>query len=322
MFEVSRMYENSKSVFMSEKKVITVLFYLSLSMSILIYALISLGGLVRGAGAGLSCPDWPLCYGQVLPEQMLNNGSVHAAPAQIFLEWFHRLIAGGVSIIMLTVSTIVFANKKLRQDFGKFCILGLAFLAFQVVLGGLTVLGLLSPKWVSSHLVVGLAFFLTMVSMTLHLNYKRIGIDLLKANRKFSTFAISALAVIYFQIFLGGLVSSNFAALACLDFPTCNGQWLPELSGGVKFQFLHRVGALVTLITVIGYLLNERKTFKSKLSKKISMTIPLLLSVQILLGVGMIFMHLPLLMAVAHLAVATALLGLMQVMVHEGKYSN
>ena len=322
MLEARRIDENSKSVVMNEKKVLTVLFYLSLSMSILIYALISLGGLVRGAGAGLSCPDWPLCYGQVLPEQMLKDGSVHAAPAQIFLEWFHRLIAGGVSMLMLVVSTVVFASKNLRKDFGIFCVLGLTFLAFQVVLGGLTVLGLLSPKWVSSHLVVGLAFFLTVISMTLHFHYKKIGIDFTSIRKNWSKLAITALSIVYIQIFLGGLVSSNFAALACLDFPTCNGQWIPELTGGVKYQFLHRVGAVVTLFAVVGYLVKERKNIISKLSKKISIAIPLLLSVQVLLGVGMIFMHLPLLMAVAHLAVATAILGLMQVMVHESKYSN
>lgn len=322
MLEARRIDGISKTAVANEKKVLTVLFYLSLTMSILIYSLISLGGLVRGAGAGLSCPDWPLCYGQILPEQMLKDGSVHAAPAQIFLEWFHRLIAGGVSMLMLTVSTIVFANKNLRKDFGIFCILGLTFLAFQVVLGGLTVLGLLSPKWVSSHLVVGLAFFLTIISMTLHFQYKRNGIDIHSVKRRWSKLALAALSIVYFQIFLGGLVSSNFAALACLDFPTCNGKWIPELTGGVKFQFFHRVGAVITLFAVVSYLVKERKTIKSKLSKKISLAMPLLLSVQILLGVGMIFMHLPLLMAVAHLAVATAILGLMQVMVHESKYSN
>ncbi len=278
--------------------------------------------MVRGAGAGLSCPDWPLCYGQMLPQQMLDKGSVHAAPAQIFLEWFHRLIAGSVSIIMLILSTIVYTNKNLRKDFGKFCTIGLILLAAQVVLGGLTVLGLLSPKWVSSHLVFGLGFFLTMISMTMHFYYKRKGIDFKLVKSTYSKFALAAMIMVYFQAFLGGLVSSNFAALACLDFPTCNGKWIPELTGGVLFQFMHRLGAVLTLVLTVGYLLKNRKYFFTNLSKKMATFIPLLLSVQILLGVGMIFMHLPLLMAVAHLAIATAILGFMQVMVHESKYSN
>ncbi len=319
--EISSSRIQSSPLFVDEKKTAMVLFYASLALSILIYSLISLGGLVRGAGAGLSCPDWPLCYGQLLPQQMLHNGTVHAAPAQIFLEWFHRLIAGSVSVLMLVLSTVVFANKNLRKDFGIFCALGLILLVSQVVLGGLTVLGLLSPKWVSSHLVVGLGFFLTMVSMTLHFHYKAKGIQF-ENGKTFSRFAMTATFMVGFQAFLGGLVSSHFAALACLDFPTCNGQWIPELSGGVAFQFFHRAGALLTLIVVVGFLMKERKKFISKVSRKVAMMIPALLSVQILLGVGMILMHLPLLMGVAHLAVATALLGLMQVMVHESKYCN
>src|SRR5262249_55243856 len=133
-----------------------ILRWTSTGLAVLIFGLISLGGLVRNAGAGLACPDWPLCFGEVVPPM----------DYQIFLEWFHRLIAGTVSTLLLGLSVYIFWKPTLRKRLWKYCALALALLGAQVVLGGLTVLGLLNPKWVSSHLAVGLAFFGTVLVLS------------------------------------------------------------------------------------------------------------------------------------------------------------
>src|SRR3954454_16192043 len=83
----------------------------SFSLTFLIFLLISLGGLVRNAGAGLSCPDWPLCYGRVVPPMSY----------QVFLEWFHRLIAGSVSCALIGITAFIAYKPLLRKPLLKFC---------------------------------------------------------------------------------------------------------------------------------------------------------------------------------------------------------
>lgn len=318
------------------------MYWLAAGLAALVYCLISLGGLVRGAGAGLSCPDWPLCHGQVVPTQMFSDQqhptpeakipgaavspvAAHANGAQIFLEWFHRLIAGTVSVTLLVLSILVFASRSLRAKVGRHCSLALALLASQVVFGGLTVLGLLSPKWVVLHLATGLAFFSVTLWIALSLRPRPSDKAMNPANRKLGRFAAPraaraaacTAAIIYLQAFLGGLVSSNYAGLACPDFPTCNGMWIPPFEGFVKFQFLHRLGALVATLTLIGFTISASLAKATPFARRALMAIPGLLTVQILLGVGMIFFQLPLLMSVAHLAVAAALLGALLTVTHE-----
>jgi cytochrome c oxidase assembly protein subunit 15 len=274
----------------------------------LIFCLISLGGLVRNAGAGLSCPDWPLCYGKVVPP--MNY--------QVFLEWFHRLIAGSVSVTLLAISTYVFSRGDLRHKVGRYAATAICLLAAQIVLGGLTVLGLLDPKWVSSHLVVGMAFFGTVLLMSFKLRDFRREHSLTSTIAGPAKTAALATAVVYFQVLLGGLVSSRYAGLACPDFPTCNGAWIPPLTGLIKFQFMHRAGALgaFLIVTFLSFSLFRKPLFSSRIGIT-RIAIPVLLIVQIALGVGSVLLKLPLLMSVAHLATAAALFGVLLVTTYE-----
>jgi cytochrome c oxidase assembly protein subunit 15 len=276
---------------------VTVSFLLVLA----IFCLISLGGLVRNAGAGLACPDWPLCFGKVMPPM----------DVRIFLEWFHRLIAGFISIFVLALSIYTYMNPHLRSRIGKYCAWALALLSFQVVLGGMTVIGLLGPKWVTSHLAVGLAFYgvLLVLFMEVFLWAK----EPFVLNRRLRRWAGAAVLAVYGQAILGGLVSSNYAGLACPDFPTCNGQWWPALDGLIKFQMLHRLGAYtVTLIVVAAFAVIYKQRNELTFSDagwSALWLMPIILVVQVALGIGSVLWQLPLPLSVAHLASAAILLG-------------
>lgn len=263
-----------------------------------IFALIALGGLVRNAGAGLSCPDWPLCFGHVLPPMNV----------QIFLEWFHRLVAGSLGLVLLAVSLYVFFTPVLRARLGVLCAAALALLAAQIILGGLTVIGLLSPKWVTSHLAVGLAFFATLLLLFLRvLTWDETPASRASANLR--RLATATVFIIYGQAILGGLVSSNYAGLACPDFPTCFGAWIPPFEGLVRFQFLHRLGALAaTVATFALFFALWRKPITERVSN-IVWLLPVLVTLQVGLGVGSVLWQLPLPLSVAHLAVAAMLLA-------------
>jgi cytochrome c oxidase assembly protein subunit 15 len=314
----------------------------SLVIALLAYFLVSIGALVRTAGAGLSCPDWPLCHGQLVPKQIFTKNvyeqpqavvknpdgssvvATHANSFQIFLEWFHRLIAGIISLGLLTLTVLNVKNHELRKKNLKTNIIAILLLITQIVLGGLTVLGLLSPKWVASHLAVGLLFFTTLLVLAIHTRevFKNKTITFKK--NFYIQFALVSIFVLYFQAVLGGLVSSNYAGLACLDFPKCNGEWIPSLVGPIKFQFFHRLGALIAFIVLLSFsIVAIAYTSKYKISKISNLVIyffPWLVLFQISLGIGLIFMKLPLLMSVAHLAVAAALLASLVIIFHEFLY--
>src|SRR5271170_1323059 len=93
-------------------------------LAVLIFFLIVVGGMVRNLGAGLSCPDWPLCQGRIIPEFDIR----------VFAEYFHRLFAATVSILTLILSVLIFSNAKLRSELGKPMGWALAFLFSQVIL--------------------------------------------------------------------------------------------------------------------------------------------------------------------------------------------
>lgn len=282
-----------------------------LALTIETFLLISLGGMVRNAGAGLSCPDWPLCFGKVVPPM----------DYQVFLEWFHRLMAGSISVFLLGLSSFVFIKAELRKTLGWYFGSAILLLAAQIILGGLTVLGLLDPMWVSSHLAVALAFFGVVLLATLKLSdfgkpaaTKVMPLSLRRA-------AVVTTAVLYGQILLGGLVSSNYAGLACPDFPTCNGQWWPALEGLVTYQVLHRAGALLTTGVLLGFagFAWKKLSLVSKRGGLALKALPALLGLQIFFGIGSVFLQLPLPMSVAHLATATCLLAVMLVVNYEIK---
>jgi len=125
------------------------------------------------------------------------------------------------------------------------------------------------------------------------------------------------LAAVYFQIILGGVVSSHYAGLACPDFPTCLGKWWPLMTGNIPYQIFHRLGAaLVFVITLIFAL----KVLKSGLSPVKACLVILALVTQIGLGICNVIFRLPVPLSVAHLAVAECLFALILITTYEIRY--
>jgi cytochrome c oxidase assembly protein subunit 15 len=264
----------------------------------------ALGSLVRSTDSGLACPDWPMCYGQLVPY----------FDYQIFLEWFHRLLAGMLSISFVYFLWQVFTSPLLRKVFLKQFIVSFGLLAAQVVLGGLTVLKLLNAKVVSLHLVNAILFLsvlLWMLAKAQHMIKNVTSLDCsaekkdvlslrdsMKAKSVLGAFAI----LVFAQMTLGGMVSSNNAGLICPDFPLCMGKWIPDLSFLVSVQVFHRFLAYLLLIASVGLFFILRK---QKLPLMVSLSIkliPTLMALQILLGVANVVYRLPPLLSSLHLA--------------------
>ncbi|MBI4126647.1 MAG: COX15/CtaA family protein, partial [Deltaproteobacteria bacterium] len=270
------------------------------------------GALVRTTGSGLGCPDWPMCHGQWIPD----------FDRPTFFEWCHRLIAMITGLATLTTSLVIWGKKQHRQRCGFLAGLAMTLLLVQASLGGAAVLTELQPYLVSIHLGVGMLFLTVLLWMrletTLSPSLPPRGGGRPKAGRGgwFSFLLIFITLLVFAQSILGGYVASSNASLACPDFPLCQGQWIPILTGNVAIHFFHRVGALVTLVAVVILLVAARRSATPAL-KTILSWVGIVTVTQLLLGIANIVWALPMTLRVAHLGVATVLYGLLIMTIYE-----
>jgi cytochrome c oxidase assembly protein subunit 15 len=199
-----------------------------------VVGLITLGALVRAHGAGLACPDWPLCFGEVIPPM----------DVKVAFEWSHRMLVGVVSLGFAGLAVATLRRPGLAA-LRPWLAATAGVLGVQILLGALTVWRLLASWTVTSHLVTGNAFAVALLLSTLRLREiawpepapPRVG----PGTRRLLGAAATLLVL---QMVLGGLVSSRFAGLACPEWPTCNGgAWFPSWHGSVGLHLLHRTNA-------------------------------------------------------------------------------
>jgi heme a synthase len=202
------------------------------------YALLVFGSTVRIHDAGLACPDWPMCFGEVVPIVDFAVG----------LEFGHRVLAGIVSLGFLALSAIVLSLSDLRARLWPWLLVAAVVLATQIVLGGLTVLELLAEWTVTSHLVAGNTFCALLLAVALIVRERRpaAGPGVTPLERALPFVLLATVAV---QLALGGFVASSHAGLACGPaWPNCGGgAWFPTFSGLVGLQVIHRIGAYAVL---------------------------------------------------------------------------
>lgn len=271
----------------------------SFATALLTLALIVLGSVVRTTGSGLACPDWPLCHGQLIPPLQFN----------VMIEWLHRLMALLVSLSALATAGWILVRRELRSRLGGYVALAGALLGVQVLLGALTVWRLLSPAVVSSHLAVALLFFSTLIVLGLAAR-AHAGLGVPAPPRPaglLGTFGF-ATGLTYLQAVLGGVVSTSHAGLACPDWPTCNGAWLPPLDSLQGLQMLHRYVAYALVVAVIFAATRARRAPDPGVRAGAGIALGLVLG-QVVLGVSNVLLGTPVWLSAIHLAVATALLG-------------
>ena len=254
------------------------------------YGLLVFGASVRVHGAGLSCPDWPLCFGEVIPELDFH----------IFLEWGHRVLASLVSLGFLVLGGLAVRRPEARRRVGSLLLVALGALAVQVVLGGLTVLKLLAFWSVTLHLLTGNFICATIFVIGLKLTDAARHAGSVGPRERTLTAALGAAVVV--QMALGGLVSSNYAGLACTEWPTCNGGvWFPVFDGIVGLQVFHRLGAYTVAAISLALLVTARAGGPVRRPAWLVFT---LVMTQIVLGVANVLLAMPVELAIAHGAVA------------------
>lgn len=264
----------------------------------LMFGLIVVGSVVRTTGSGLSCPDWPLCHGRLIPPLQFN----------ILVEWFHRLIALMVSLLLASTVALIALRAELRARLGGLAVLAVALLGVQVLLGALTVWKLLDPSIVSGHLAVALLLFTTMLTLTLVARHESRPAPARATGAPLPLLSATTVAI-YLQAVLGGMVSTNHASLACPDWPTCGGEWLPPMQGLVGLQMAHRFAAYVLTVLVLACAWSARRA-TDPLVKRIALALPLLVLAQVAIGVTNVLLGIPVWVSALHLANAAAMLAL------------
>jgi cytochrome c oxidase assembly protein subunit 15 len=258
------------------------------------FGLIVLGARVRAHGAGLSCPDWPLCFGRLVPEFNL----------QIAFEWSHRLIAGSVSLGLAGLTALLWGRKELRGGVARALLGAWVLLGVQVVLGGLTVILLLAPWTVTAHLLTGTSFCALLVWISRDLLEWGDAPARQAPARALLVWSGLTTAALVLQIGLGGVVSSQAAGLACASFPTCDGEsYLPTLQGLVGIHVLHRLNGFLLLACAAGLWWTSRRAGRVG---TLSWTVLRLLIFQVGVGILNVLMRLPVELTGLHTALAAA----------------
>jgi cytochrome c oxidase assembly protein subunit 15 len=301
---------------------------------LLAFGVVTLGAYVRLSDAGLGCPDWPGCYGKLTPlhaseeisQAVAESPEGPVSHAKAWKEMVHRYFAGTLGLLVLGVAML--AWKYRRETKGSPALPGvlLGLIIFQALLGMWTVTELLKPFIVTGHLIGGM----TTLALLAWLWQREHGQSLsgmadVSALRIWGALALVALAV---QIILGGWVSTNYAALACPDFPMCHGEWMPDMKFGPAFtlhrelgmdasgkllplealtaiHWTHRLWALAVLVFV-GII--AIKLARQRGLCVLGALLGALLLVQFGLGMANVWFSLPLTVAVAHNAGAALLL--------------
>jgi len=283
---------------------------LGLGTALLMFALIVIGAAVRATGSGLSCPDWPLCQGRLIPPFEFH----------VLIEWCHRLVALMVGIMLATTALWVWTHTEARRRLGALAAFAIVLYFVQALLGALTVWKLLSPAMVSSHLAVGTLLFATLLTLSLRAaegaqSERTASADAIHASwagpRPADLLPLAALATLWTwaQIVLGGVVSSTHAGLACPDWPTCDGRWLPPWDGPAALQMAHRFSAYGLFVVMLLTALRARRAGDPRVAASASMALGQT-AFQMLLGVANVMLGTPVWLSVLHLGTAAAILAL------------
>ena len=282
-----------------EAKQISLIKRVAMLTALMTLVLVGLGGYVRATGAGLACPDWPLCFGMLVPEMRYG----------VIQEVFHRYLAAIVSVGILVLTVLSFKFRKESPRLFGFLLFVSALLFAQVVLGGLTVLMKLNPFIVTSHLIIGTVIVQALLMIASEKTKKPI-LELKPADSLVSKVFYFMSALLFVQIAIGGFVGSSGASMACPSVPFCDGEILSSsFSGPQMIQMIHRVnGVLIAIVALASIFLISSLGDRISIKKAHAVAMFVMILGQVALGFANVVMSIPVAPAVVHLVLAQLLL--------------
>jgi cytochrome c oxidase assembly protein subunit 15 len=286
---------------------------LAITALLLCLLVVVLGAYVRLSAAGLSCPDWPGCYGHISP--VGAAGDTHAIEVgKAWKEMVHRYAAATLGVLAIAIATLSIHYRQQKIVSPTYAVGLLLLVVTQGIFGMLTVTRQLEPAIVTAHLLFGLSTLALLWWLVLTIGRRQspawrgstpfLGSSLPRT-RQLAWLGLIALVV---QLGLGGWTSSHYAATACPDFPTCQGRWWPAMQGAVGIHFAHRLGALVAAAVLLLAATRVLRSRSDDFARRSAVAVLVALAAQLLIGVSMVLRGFPLWLATAHNAGAAVLL--------------
>ena len=315
---------------------------LTLLTLFLTFDLVLFGAFTRLTDSGLGCPDWPGCYGQASPlgahadiaaaQSAMPSGPVTHGKA--WVEMIHRYLATGVGVLILVLAVVAWVGRRTRAPSASHQVISpwwptltLLWVCVQGAFGALTVTMKLFPAIVTLHLAGGMVLLALLCQQLVRSAQLAAGLAPVAIAPGLRRLLLLSFALLALQIVLGGWVSTNYAVLACPDFPTCQQRWWPAMNFGQGFElwrelgltaagapisfaaltaihYVHRIMAGVVLIMhgVLAWRLNRVAVLRRP-----SRWLAALTGLQLATGLGNVLLHWPLLAAVLHTGGAAAL---------------
>ena len=309
---------------------------------------ISVGAWVRLTDAGLGCPDWPGCYGLLTPPisdlELAQAKNIHPDAiidtGKAWREMLHRYLAGILGLYIFFTAYLTFKYSKNTSNILPIALVILIII--QSIMGMLTVTELVKPTIVTIHLILGMT-----TASLMYWNGLKVAVNhnMINLNRTLVLIITLCIFGLLTQIILGGWTSTNYASLACTDFPKCSNQWWPnnmdfksgftifnlpninyeggllEYNAKLAVHFTHRIGALILSLLFLWLFIYLFFLQTNKNIKKVGMIVMTLFIVQIILGISNIVFSLPISIAVLHTVNASALLMSMVALLYYSTYN-
>lgn len=295
---------------------------IAIAALVLCFGVVVFGAYVRLSAAGLSCPDWPGCYGHLSPAGAAAaaeaaGGTIDGATVEVGKAWkemLHRYAAGALGVLIFIIAALAIQTRRLPVLSLPYALGLAALVVMQGIFGMLTVTRQLEPAIVTAHLLFGLTTLSMLWWLVLTLDRRQTSAwggstpflgSSLPRTRQLAMLGLAALAL---QIALGGWTSSNYAAMGCPDFPRCQGQWWPTMAGATGIHFTHRLSAVVATVLLLVAAIRVLRSRSDDFARRAAVGVLVTLLLQLVIAVSMVLGGFPLWLATAHNAGAALLL--------------
>jgi heme a synthase len=224
---------------------------LTLLVLFLTFDLVMFGAFTRLTDSGLGCPDWPGCYGSASPtgahsaisqaEAAMPTGPVTQAKA--WIEMIHRYVAMAIGVLLVTLTAATWLQRRRGTAVNVWWpAVTLAWICLQGAFGALTVTMKLFPAIVTLHLLGGVVLLALLCRQAVAYEHAHSGAAPARISPRLRAALLVSLALLWLQLALGGWVSTNYAVLACTEFPKCQGSWWPVMNFHQGFELWRDLG--------------------------------------------------------------------------------